>query len=105
MGRTLRKSLKHFLVFWLCFQAVASAQEPGNNLQTRELTLWIPEIEERFQVKFSFADQDLSGVALSWDPAGNLADFLSAVQGQTGLSVQKLSDRYYSLSLPETVDI
>jgi hypothetical protein len=105
MGRTLRKSLKHFLVFWLCFQAVASAQEPGNNLQTRELTLWIPEIEERFQVKFSFADQDLSGVALSWDPAGNLADFLSAVQGHTGLSVQKLSDRYYSLSLPETVDI
>ena len=105
MRRTLPKPLKHLLVFWLCFQAVASAQEPDSTRQTRELTSWIPEVEERFQVKFSFADQDLIGVALSWDPVGSLGDFLANIQGQTHLSVQKLSERYYSLSLPQTLSI
>jgi len=102
MRRTLPKFL---LVFWLCFRAAAFAQETTGPSERRELTAWIPEVEARFEIKFSFVDQDLRGVALTWNPSGGLEDFLAALRAQTDLSVQKLSARYYSLSLPETLAI
>jgi hypothetical protein len=105
MPRTLPKSLKFIFVIWLCFQAGVAAQELLGPPETRDLTSWIPEVEERFEVKFSFVDRDLSGVTLTWNPSGDLEDFLSSLRGQTGLSVQKLSERYYSLSLPKTIAI
>ena len=105
MRRTLRKSLHFLFFFLLCFQAGALAQESASSVESRDLTSWIPEVERRFQVKFSYADQDLEGIRVRWDPSGNLEAFLAELKGQTGLSVEKLSDRYYSLSLPETIDV
>jgi hypothetical protein len=105
MRRTLLKSLYFLLFLLLCFQAGAIAQEPAANPETRELTAWIPEVERRFEVKFSYADQDLKGIQVRWNPSENLAQFLEDLRGQTVLSVIKLSDRYYSISLPATIDI
>ena len=105
MRRTLRKSLHFLFFFLLCYQAETLAQESASSVESRDLTSWIPEVERRFQVKFSYADQDLEGIRVNWDPSGDLGAFLAELKGQTGLSVEKLSDRYYSLSLPETIDI
>ena len=99
------RSLFALCCLWLCFLTSGLAQEPGPTAELRTLASWIPEVEGRFEVKFSYADQDLAGIQLRWDPRGSLEDFVQAIRTRTGLQVRKLSDRYYALSLPDSTEV
>ncbi len=105
MPRTPSRSFFALFYIGLCLLTSGLAQEPGPRDEIRALALWIPQVEGRFDVKFSYADQDLDGMELRWDAGGTLEGFVQAIRAQTGLQVQKLSDRYYTLSLPDSVEV
>lgn len=80
-------------------------QEPAPSDAPRDVIALIGEAESRYQIKFSYADRDLEGMRMLWDPESGLENFLLALKTQGGLSVEKLNDRYYALSLAASVDI
>ena len=75
MCRTLPNPLNLLFLFWLCFQAAAFGQEPASGTRTREVTSWIPLVEQKFQVAFSYASDD------------ELDNKLSQISAATGLQL------------------
>jgi outer membrane receptor for ferrienterochelin and colicin len=100
MPRTPRSTFLTFLLLWFGLQGRALAQVAGQDPGTTELIALLAQLESRYQIKFSYADHDIEGVSLSVDPQAPLEPILEAIRLQTGLQVEKLSDRYYSLSAP-----
>lgn len=93
------------VILWLCQLPLLQAQQPATRSQPRELIALIREAEARFQVKFSYADRDLQGVQLRWDPDEGLEQLLAAMETQAGLRALQLSERYYALSRSDRMDI
>ncbi|MEJ2162568.1 MAG: TonB-dependent receptor, partial [Robiginitalea sp.] len=103
----IRTFHKPHLVFLLCFwlSTLGWSQQTETRAEAADLVSLIGIAESRFEVKFSYADRDLSDITVRWDQAGSLSGFIQAIQEQTALYVEKLSDRYYTLSIPATLDI
>jgi len=104
MTRTLHKQAIFLILFLGLFLTGWSQQNDGGVPGTDLISL-IRMAESRFEVKFSFVDQDLQDLKVRWDPSEDLSGFIEAIEGQTPVVVEKLSDRYYALSLPERIDI
>jgi hypothetical protein len=65
----------------------------------------IKELEVNYQVKFSYLDTDLTKIKLA-KPNGNTLDLiLIQIKERTQLDIQKLSDRYYSISKKKLLNI
>ena len=69
------------------------------------LKTYLLEIEEEFDVKFSYVDSDLNSLQIRVPIDGNLQGILTAIKDQTQLEIKKLSDRYYSLTKNSTISI
>lgn len=63
------------------------------------------DLEARFEVKFSFADEDLEGMEATLPPDLPLEESLAQLRAQTQLRIEKLSARYYTVSKGETVSV
>ncbi|MGB5170094.1 MAG: carboxypeptidase-like regulatory domain-containing protein [Eudoraea sp.] len=69
------------------------------------LKTYLLEIEEEFDVKFSYVDSDLNSLQIRVPIDGNLQEILTAIKDQTQLEIKKLSDRYYTLTKNSTISI
>lgn len=65
----------------------------------------LQELETEFNVKFSFADADLEGIQLHRPETENLESAIVQIISQTPLEIERLSDRYYSVILTDTLSI
>ncbi len=62
-------------------------------------------LETRFEIKFSFADEDLQGLEVTLPSNLSLEESLAQLRGQTQLRIQKLNARYYTVARSETVTV
>ena len=69
------------------------------------LVSYIRQLEEDFDVKFSYVDEDLQPLLVDTPEGNSLQDILNDIQNQTQLIIKKLSERYYTLSKSTSVDI
>lgn len=65
----------------------------------------LSELELRFNVKFSFADEELQEVRLRLPEVEDLSAIFEHIKEQTLFSIEKLSDRYYSVVKRKTVNV
>ena len=66
---------------------------------------YIGELEQQFDVKFSYLDEDLESMEITRPSGNQLASILKDIEGQTQLIIKKLSERYYTVSKSVTIDI
>ncbi|MEW2922828.1 carboxypeptidase-like regulatory domain-containing protein [Muricauda sp. ANG21] len=93
----------HFLVFLLFFffnYAQEKQQEPIG------LVPYIKTLEERFNVKFSYLNEDLDDIPMTIPKnLASLEDILQYIENQYQIEVNKLSDRYYTLAKLRSVTL
>lgn len=102
MPRTLHS---FFVLVWvglilLTSTATCYAQETKIGLKS-----YLTELEQRFDIKFSYVDEDLEKVEISTPTSNSLQDILESIRTQTQIKVEKLNERYYSLVKSTLVDI
>ncbi|NER10549.1 Outer membrane receptor for ferrienterochelin and colicins [Muriicola jejuensis] len=98
------RRLKRFFFcfsFLLFFLATGLGQE-GNRLS---LISYLQQLEQEFNVKFSYVDEDLTDIEIDPPDGSDLSLILETLEELTRLRIEKLSDRYYSIVLSTTVDI
>ncbi|WP_149274867.1 TonB-dependent receptor [Pareuzebyella sediminis] len=81
---------------------IVKGQENGSRTP---LIDFIQELEHNFDVKFSYADNDLKNIWISVPKASTLDATLNDIEYQTQLQIQKLNDRYYAVTKTKTVNI
>ena len=105
MRKTHLKTLCCFLFFsgLLLLSEKGWAQgKPDSEMSLIEL---IKQVEESYQIKFSYVDKDVANVLLTKPTGSNLDTILSHIKKDTQLVIEKLSDRYYSISKSKFIDI
>ncbi|SDM77817.1 TonB-dependent receptor [Kriegella aquimaris] len=103
MLKTLRKRVLPFLCPMLFFiSSIAQAQE---NTATTYLSSYIQLLEQDFDVKFSYIDDDLRTIQITIPKSSKLSEILEDIRDQTQIEIQKLSERYYTLKKTTTVHI
>ena len=103
MARILRSSYIKLVLgmFFLLSTATSSAQEEN----PITLKSYLIQLEEKYDVKFSFVDEDLRGMNITVPSFNNLNSILTALEGQTKLKIEKLSNRYYTVTKSSLVTI
>lgn len=103
MARILRSSYIILVlgILFLLSTTSLSAQEES----TIALKSYLTQLEKKYDVKFSFVDEDLSGVTITVPNFNNLNSILTALENQTKLKIEKLSNRYYTLTKSSLVTI
>lgn len=103
MAKTLRKFAIPFLCPMLFFIfEIAQAQE---NTALTDLISYIQNLEQEFDIKFSYIDEDLRPIQITIPETTILSEILDAIRKQTQFEIQKLSERYYTLKKSTTVTI
>ena len=95
MLRTLRN---HFFAAWaglllVSFPMALHAQEASRT----SLKTYLIELEGRYDIKFSYVDEDLVGVEITPPASTDLNAVLQYLESQTQIKVKKLNERYYTL--------
>ena len=104
MQRTTSKYLKFIYCLGLLF-FVATSHAQKTNTGTSLLASYIQSLEERFQIKFSYADADISSIRIDIPKTKDLGSILDNITNQTRLKIQKLNDRYYTITDTQTISI
>lgn len=100
MLKTLRKRVLRFLCPLLFFiSPIAQAQE---NTAVTYLSSFIQTLEQDFNVKFSYVDEDLRSIQITTPESSKLSEILDDIRNQTQIEIQKLSERYYTLKKSTT---
>ncbi|MEX0274063.1 MAG: carboxypeptidase-like regulatory domain-containing protein, partial [Flavobacteriaceae bacterium] len=84
---------------------MASLLGQGVNGGKQYLTGYLSQLEERFNVKFSFLNQDLDELQIKVPPKDDLPGILNALGEQVQLEIEKLNERYYAISLRESLNL
>ena len=87
----------------LLFTVEGISQNTSN--KTVNLTAFIKGLEQEYQVKFSYIDTDLKEITLPKPKGTTLDAILIEIGNNTQLSIQKLSERYYSISKAKRITI
>ncbi len=105
MKKTQLSRLTVFLsiLSFLLFTVEGTSQNTSN--KTVNLTAFIKGLEQEYQVKFSYIDTDLKEITLPKPKETTLDAILIEIANSTQLSIQKLSERYYSISKTQRIDI
>ncbi|MEX0291536.1 MAG: TonB-dependent receptor [Flavobacteriaceae bacterium] len=98
--------LRRFILCCLLMSGIfiGRAQQPST-ATTTQLISYIQLLESRFDVKFSYVDEDLRPLVIKPPQETELEGILGAIEDQTQLIIKKLSPRYYTLSKSTAVDI
>ncbi|OWW23945.1 TonB-dependent receptor [Zobellia sp. OII3] len=102
MAIKIRK-LFHFLIAlmsFFCFYGIHA-----QNRAKIPLTTYLQEVEHKFDIKFSYADDDIRDVLVEAPDATELNTILRLIESQTQVLIEKLNDRYYTLTRSTTIDI
>ncbi|MFY0608437.1 MAG: TonB-dependent receptor plug domain-containing protein [Cyclobacteriaceae bacterium] len=59
-------------------------------------------VEEKYQVKFSYDPEILANISITEENLQNLESFLSFLSNTYPLSIQKVSEKYYTISLTQS---
>lgn len=89
------------LLLLLLFSNICQAQEPAS----KGLKTYLTELEQQFDIKFSYVDDDISDVQVVLSNSKDLEAVLKSIEVQTQIKIQKLNDRYYSLIKSTLVDV
>ena len=104
LGTHYNKHLGLALVFLFFMFCNINAQEKQQSPLT--LISYIKSLEDRFNVKFSYIDEDLEGLTLILpENLTSLEDILQYVEDSLQIEADKLNDRYYTLSKDNRVNI
>lgn len=105
MPKTLHKQFLIVLSFLLLsfYPKMVIAQDDIRVSQN--LITYLQLLEERYEIKFSFVDEDIDEINIIIPKNQNLQDILLNIQEQTQIQFQKLNNRYYTLTKSTTVDI
>ncbi|MFS4493669.1 TonB-dependent receptor domain-containing protein [Maribacter sp. 2308TA10-17] len=95
MPRTRSKLLGTLCIVLLSLFSVANAQE--KKIEETFLIPYIQQLENKFEVKFSYADADIGSVKIIIPESEVLAEILNHIRIQTKLQIQKLNERYYTI--------
>lgn len=102
MGKIRRSTLiKCFLFLFLLSAQLVLAQEK----EKTALKSYLTTLETKYNIKFSFIDKDIQGVQIIEPSFNSLNSILTALEKQTKLQIEKLSNRYYTLSKNPLVTI
>ena len=88
-----------FLLFPLF---LLTAQE---TVKTTYLIAYLKELETKFDIKFSYVDDDVRSLEINPLKTTNLQDALEDIALKTKLKIEKLNARYYTLTKSTTVNI
>ncbi|SDE08821.1 Outer membrane receptor proteins, mostly Fe transport [Pricia antarctica] len=103
MAKTLRKrTLALLCLILFSFPKSVDAQEDTSSVS---LISFLQKLERNFEIKFSYADDDIRNLSVIVPKTKNLKAILADVQEQTQLQIQKLNQRYYTITRRFSVDI
>ncbi|RKR12478.1 outer membrane receptor for ferrienterochelin and colicin [Maribacter vaceletii] len=104
MLKTQNNKLAFFLfaLLFLCY-TTGSAQE--TQTATLPLKEQLKKLENTYAIKFSFVDSAISNIKTNLISTGSLQEQLENIAEQTNLSIQKINDRYYAITLKKTITI
>ena len=105
MLRTLRNNLLGLFLGFLLFPScpIAAQEEQETSLA---LTSYIKDLENRFNVKFSYINEDLENITITLpNNLVGLEDILGYIESQFQIKTEKLNDRYYTLAKNTLVNI
>ena len=97
---------KFFRVIFYCFffaiSYVTSAQETSNTIP---LLKYIQQLEQTFNIRFSYVDKDVESFNIKPSTSTNLNNILSYITTKTDLKLTQLNKRYFALSKENTISI
>ncbi|MBC6998079.1 carboxypeptidase-like regulatory domain-containing protein [Cytophaga sp. FL35] len=97
---------KIWLSFLFCLSfllsPIISAQEGEQRLLLRNFLL---ELENKHNVKFSYADEQLDQISIGIPPTQELSSVLKFIEEETQLLIEKLSERYYAIAFNDRLQI
>ncbi|MGB3149727.1 MAG: TonB-dependent receptor [Maribacter sp.] len=105
MGKAHLNTLISFLSFFLLLLFWGNGAAQTTTDKKIPIIDYIQELEVRYNVKFSFIDEDLQSIGFIPPTGENLENILGRIREHTQLKIQKLSNRYYTISKSTTVDI
>ncbi len=94
--------LRCILALMFLLPGLSRGQEAAGTWNVVDL---LRSLETRFEVKFSFADEDLQSMEVTLPPDTPLEETLAQLREQTQLRIQKLNERYYTVVRSETVTV
>lgn len=103
MPKILPKRLAFFCLLIWSFSFTARSQEAGG--PTIGIISFIRQLEQEYNVKFSYVDADLGNTTISIPESNNLEEILDDIAAQTQLLIKKLNERYYTIAQSTTVSI
>lgn len=100
----LKNKFSTLLLF--CFLFLAS-HFMGKAQDTKVVSLitYIQQLEQRFQVKFSYIDKDMEEITITPLVSDNLDTIFNHITKNTTLQFKKLNNRYYTISKATVTDI
>lgn len=105
MGKTHLNTLTSFLFLFLLLLSKGNGiAQTTPNIKIGIIT-FIQELESNYDIKLSYIDEDLESISINRPTGESLEELLEAITERTQLKIQKLSERYYSISKSTTVDI
>ncbi|WP_405399092.1 carboxypeptidase-like regulatory domain-containing protein [Maribacter sp. Asnod2-G09] len=101
----LKKHLNTFitLFFLLIFSGASYAQTTTKD--SVALRDFLSELQSKFEIKFSYADTDVNTVYITKPTSNALDEILTELREATGITINKLNDRYYTLTKTTTISI
>ncbi len=105
MPKAHHKHLLSFFIFLLLLSVPKIIMAQNENALTSNLIDILQNLEAKYDVKFSYVDEDIGGVVISIPKTDNLQEILTSIQNQTQIKIQKLNERYYTVTKSTTVDI
>lgn len=104
MPKICRKLLARcFLLSAFLFAQEGQAQDQSTSKVY--LNSYLQELENRFDVKFSYADANIQSIEIIRPNDESLEGILNKLRGQTQIDIQKLNERYYTLIKGDTISI
>ena len=105
LGTHLNKNIGTILVF-LFFMGGICLQAQEKQESSVSLISYIQTLEDRFDIKFSYLNEDLEGYTIKIpENLSSLTDILTYIQDKFRIIPEKLNDRYYALSKNNRVSL
>ncbi|MBC2839662.1 TonB-dependent receptor plug domain-containing protein [Robiginitalea sp. SC105] len=105
MPKTLRKARLHWMLLLLTLLACPPLQVSGQTPEQQDVIGLLRQLEAQYDIAFSYADEDLRDLRVTLAPGSTLPEILKELREQAQLRVEKLNDRYYTVSRSPLVDI
>ena len=104
----MAKKVSRHTLFSLCFAFLLISKQlvaQSNTKAKASLITLLQRLEVQFDVKFSYADNDVRKLNITTTDTLVLEDVLINIETQTQLKVRRLSKRYYTLTMPPTIRV